>query len=239
MCGRFTITSPGVVLRDLFGLAETPEVEPRYNVAPTQPVPVVGQREAGAPRTLRLLRWGLIPTWAKDASIGSRLINARAESVDSKPAFADSFRRHRCLIPADGFFEWTAVEGGEKAGRARRQPHLIRLRGGGNRQASPFAMAGLWASWKDPASGLRIASCSIITVPANELVAPIHDRMPAILPPASWPVWLAPDIGDPALLQPLLEPFDAQAMEAVPVGMAVNQVANDGPECVAPLALQR
>ncbi len=195
------ITSPVEAIRALFGVEERPNLPPRHNVAPTQSVPVVRLTAGGEGRELVLVRWGLIPHWAKDPSIGNRLINARAESVADKPSFRDAFRRRRCLVVADGFYEW------QKLG-TRKQPFLIRLK---NRE--PFAFAGLWSRWRTPEGG-DLDTCTIITTDANPLLAPIHDRMPVILAPADHACWLDPAAGDP---RPLLRPFADEALEAVPV----------------------
>ena len=171
MCGRYMMTSPVEALRQLFLFEERPNLMPRYNIAPTQDVPIVRLTRDGQARELIMVRWGLVPFWADDLKIGNRLINARRESVHTMRPFREAYSRRRCLVPADGFFEW------RKEGKAR-QPFLIR-----RRDHAPFAFAGLWERWKDPSDGTVIRSCTIITCPANELVAPIHDRMPVILAP--------------------------------------------------------
>ena len=227
MCGRYMITSPLEAIRDLFDLADgmpvaSDALSPRYNVAPTQDVPIVRTRPDGVGRELALLRWGLIPHWAKDEGIGNRLINARGESVADKPSFRDSYRRRRCLVVADGFYEW------KKEG-TRKQPYYIRLKGGG-----AFGFAGLWSSWKRPDGG-SVESCTIITTEPNALCAGIHDRMPVIVPPSRHADWLAPARTDG---QALLEPYDSQAMEAWPVSPRVGNPRNDDPRLVEPLARQ-
>jgi putative SOS response-associated peptidase YedK len=218
MCGRFTQASPGEVIAELFDLPEIPRLAPRWNIAPTQPV--VSVRAAGTGgRELVELHWGLIPSWAKERSVGARMINARAETVAEKPAFRAALRARRCLIVADGFYEW------QKAG-ARKQPHFIRMRDG-----RPFAFAGLCERW---AAGEHeaVESCVIVTTTPNELLAPIHDRMPVILAPADFAGWLDPGTRDPARVLPLLRPYPADGMEAYPVGLRVNNPANDDPSCV-------
>src|ERR1700730_3785715 len=168
MCGRYTLSSPVEIVADLFGLAEIPAPHPRFNVAPTQEAPVVRVEASGAPATLALLRWGLIPYWAKEAAIGNRMINARAESVAEKPAFRFSFRKKRCLVGADGFYEW------KREGR-KKHPCLIR-----RHDRHPFAFAGLWSSWRDP-EGNELDTFTILTTDANDFIPPLHDRMPVIL----------------------------------------------------------
>lgn len=222
MCGRYTLSSKGDELALMFDLTEIPAVVPRYNLAPTQEAAVVRVERAGAPRHLDLLRWGLIPYWAKEASIGNRMINARSESVAEKPAYRFSFRKQRCLIPTDGFYEW------KKEGKLK-QPHLIR-----RKDAKPFAFAGLWARWQDPEKGPR-DTFTILTTDANELIRPLHDRMPVILDPKDFDLWLDPTVEDRERLEPLLAPFDAGQMDTFPVSRAVNSPAYDAAECIAPL----
>jgi putative SOS response-associated peptidase YedK len=222
MCGRYVVTTPGEVLAEIFELDEKPHLVPRFNVAPTQEVPVV-RRRADGKRELRSLVWGLVPFWAKERAIGNKLINARAESLAEKPSFRDSFRKRRCLIVADGFYEWQKTDG-------RKQPWLLRLRGG-----CPFAFAGLWSIWRAPETRERLETCAIVTTAPNALAAPIHDRMPAILPPASYDLWLDPEADDPRELAPLLAPYPADAMEAFPVSTWVNSPAHDDRRCVEPL----
>ena len=220
MCGRFTLTTNLGAIAARFGVARfLEEVGPRYNIAPTQTVIVVGN--AGT-RHLTEMRWGLIPSWAKDPAIGNRMINARAETVATKPAFRVALRKRRCIIPADGFYEW------QPAGR-RKQPVYITLK-----SREPFSFAGLWDTWTSP-EGEEIKSCTIITTEANELLKPIHDRMPVILTRETEAVWLDPTIQDPALLLPLLNPYPAEEMECCPVSPWVNNPAHDGANCVKPL----
>ena len=218
MCGRYTLTTPGDVLAPVLGLESAPELAPRYNIAPSQQVPIV-RAGPGRRRELAMVRWGLVPHWAKEAAIGNRLINARAETLGEKPAFRDSFRRRRCLIAADGFYEWQKLEQGKR-------PYLLRLADG-----SPFAFAGLWSSWRDPGSGDPLETCAIVTTTPNELAATVHDRMPVILPPAAFTAWLDPDSPSPV---ELLVPFPADRMTAFPVSRRVNDPSYDGPDCVAP-----
>lgn len=224
MCGRFTLrASPGVIAEQ-FGLFEAPDFAARYNIAPSQPVPVVRLRPADPEgrRELVLLRWGLVPSWADDPSIGNRLINARAESAARKPAFRKAFVRRRCLVVADGFYEWQGV------GRSKR-PYLIRMR-----DERPFAFAGLWESW-DGADHSHIESCTILTTEANALVRPLHDRMPVVIAPEDYARWL--DASDEAAERAgaLLRPFAAEPMVAIPVSTRVNNPAHEDPGCIAPL----
>jgi putative SOS response-associated peptidase YedK len=222
MCGRFTLTVPGEALAEHFQLDETPGVVARYNIAPTQPVVAVRQPPDGAGRELTHLHWGLIPAWAGDPKIGSRLINARAETAAEKPAFRSAFKYRRCLVPSSGFYEWQKLNG-------RKQPVFIHLR-----DEDLFAFAGLWEVWHGP-DGEEIASCTLLTTAANDLVRPVHDRMPVILHPADYDLWLDRHAQKPALLQPLLRPYDASAMTFHPVSPRVNSPGNEGPECVAPI----
>ena len=240
MCGRYVITSPLEAILRLFDAVERPNLAPRYNVAPTQDVPIVrARREAmdlgGRGRELALVRWGLIPHWAKDPGIGNRLINARGESVTQKPAFRDSFARRRCLVVADGFYEWRAGPGGK-------QPYLIRLKGGGL-----MVFAGLWAQWTPseqspgqpagpPPDARPVETCTIVTTEANALVAPIHGRMPVIVPHDGYDAWISGPAED---AMALLRPYAPDAMEAFPVSRRVNNARVDEPDLVVPLAVQQ
>ena len=227
MCGRFTLCKPGDELAEIFDLVEPPDIAPRYNIAPTQPTPIIRQTSNTVGRRLETLRWGLIPTWAKDPAIGSRMINARAETVSSKPAFRTAFRQRRCLVIADGFYEWQKVEPRRGTSRPRKQPHYIHLRNG-----RPFAMAGLWEHWEG-SDGSVIDSCTIITTQPNEMVAPLHDRMPVMLESKDYDTWLDPDDKKLDELQDLLRPYAASEMETYPVSTRVNSPANDSPDCIA------
>lgn len=222
MCGRYTLTSSGEEVADLFALLDIPPIPQRYNLAPTQEAAVVRVPEPGAPRELSFLRWGLVPYWAKDITIGNRMINARAESVAEKPAYRSSFRRQRCLIPASGFYEW------KKEGKAK-QPYLIR-----RKDRRPFAFAGLWSRWKDPERG-PLDTFTILTTDANERVRELHDRMPVILAREDFDLWLDPKVQDAARLQPLLVPLAGDDLELVRVSKMVNSPANDLPDCIEPL----
>ena len=224
MCGRFTLTTPGEVLAEVFGLDEPPELLPRYNIAPTQPIAVVRRVPAGAPRSLSMMRWGLIPAWQGEPRHGSLLINARAESLLDKPAFRDAFERRRCLIPADGFYEWKGPSG-------QREAWLIRRADG-----RPLAFAGLW----EPPIGRepgQSGTCAIVTTEPNELMRPIHDRMPAVLPEADWNAWVDPDNRHANNLRRLLRPCATESLTAVRVGPIVNNAANETPDCIQPLAV--
>jgi len=230
MCGRFTLHTPAETLATLFDLPETPVLAPRYNIAPTQPVAIV--RASAHPRLAgqrewALVRWGLIPSWAKDPSIGARMINARAETVAEKPSFRAPFRRRRCLVPADGFYEWRKVDG-------RKQPYYIRMQDGG-----PFAIAGLWEHWQGP-DGSELQTCTLLTTEPNELLAPIHNRMPVIIAPEDYDEWLDVTNEEPhflSLLHHLLRPYPAQAMDAYPVSAYVSNARNEGEACIKPVDL--
>jgi len=220
MCGRFTLTTNLGAIAQRFGMARfLEEIGPRYNIAPTQTVIVVND---DGTRHLTQMRWGFIPSWAKDPAIGNRMINARAETVATRPAFRVALRKRRCLIPADGFYEW------QPAGR-RKQPVYITLK-----SREPFSFAGLSETWTSP-EGEEVRSCTIITCEANDLMKPIHDRMPVILSKEAESVWLDPTIQDPALLLPLLVPYPAEEMEVYPVSTWVNNPEHDGAECLLPL----
>jgi len=222
MCGRYTITAPPDVMRELFGFGEQPNFPPRHNIAPTQPVPIVFRD--GAQRHFLLVRWGLVPSWVKEAP-QSLLINARAETIAEKPSFRGAFRHRRALMPADGFYEWKPV------GKGAKQPWLIR-----RRDRAPFAMAALWETWA-AAEGSEIDSCAIVTCEANATLAPIHHRMPVILDEKDWDAWL-----DPATplkeAQALLRPAPDDLLDATPVSTRINSVANDDPSLIEPATIE-
>lgn len=230
MCARYTMRIASETMKTLFDLDEVPELEPRYNVAPTQDAPVVIEERDGT-RTLHMMRWGLVPSWAKDPSIGQRMINAKSETVFEKPAFRDAARRHRCLIPCDGFYEWKDVpviaEGLfsdlEPAGKTRKQPYHVTANNGG-----AFAMAGLFERWSD--DGRTIETFTVLTCTPNSLVAQLHDRMPVILQPRDYDVWLSREIEDKAALRPLFEPLDASEMEIRQVNPLVGNPRFDTPD---------
>ena len=221
MCGRFSVATDQRAIEDRFSFTGgSIKFVPSYNVAPTDNVLTV---TAKRPENMR---WGLIPHWAKDPSIGSRMINAKAETIAERPSFRAAFRQRRCLIVADGYYEWRKIG-------SRRQPFRIVLRSG-----EPFGFAGIWESWW-PQDGGRIRSCAIITTQANGVVEPIHDRMPVILPRSVESMWLDPDAEDPAVLSSLLDPVPAAEMEAYEVSSLVNSVANNAPECIEPVGFPR
>jgi putative SOS response-associated peptidase YedK len=221
MCGRYLLISPVEAMRRFFDVGGLLNLPPRYNIAPTQDAPVVRLDKEGR-RELIAMRWGLVPLWAKDLSIGARCINARADSVADKAAFRDAFQRRRCLVPTDGFFEW------EKKGKVR-QPWRI-----GPVEDGLMALAGVWERWRAPDGGV-VRSYAVITTDANELVAPLHDRMPAVIPPEEFSDWLNPDT-PPARLRGMLRPFPSERMKAYPVSRRVNDVRNDDPGCIEPFA---
>ncbi len=224
MCGRFTLRSRLNLLLQQFALEgdeDRESFDPRYNIAPTQEVFAVRSRVAGQ-RELASFRWGLVPSWADDLKIGVRMINARSETIASKPSFAAAFKRRRCLIPGDGFYEW------KKTGQAK-QPYLIELADGGL-----FGFAGLWESWQ-PERGPTIESCTIITTAANDLMHELHERMPVILSPGDYEAWLDPENSDRGGLLKLLDAFPGDQMRTTPVRPFVNNVRNQGPECAEPL----
>lgn len=222
MCGRFTLAANTEQIQESFSWLNVPEaIEPRYNIAPTQPVAVVPN---DGKNTLDYFIWGLVPSWAKDPEIGNRMINARAETIAEKPAFRAAFRRRRCLILSDGFYEWRKLPG-----KSAKIPMYIRLKDG-----QPFAFAGIWEVWNS-ADGSKLLTCSIITTRPNELVASIHNRMPVILPRDQLDTWLTPGEVEPEALQGLLEPYPQEELTAFPVSTIVNNPRNETPECIAPL----
>ena len=219
MCGRFALYSDPFTLARRFEAEALPELRPRYNIAPTQNIPIVC--EEGDKRRFAMARWGLIPHWAKDMKIGYHTINARAETVASKPAFRNAFKHRRALIPADGYFEWQVVPDSKT-----KQPWFITLRDRG-----PMAFAGLWERWRSPEAE-ELESCTIIVTDANEIMRPIHDRMPVILAPEDWDVWFEADAKDAGGLQGLLKPYPAEDMAVWPVSTKVNSPRNDSVECL-------
>ena len=219
MCGRYRLTAKERYLRDHFGIDEDVSWAPRWNIAPTQKVPVVRQDGKKPTRTCALLRWGLIPFWAKDASIGFKAINAMSETAAEKPAFRDALKLRRCLVPADGFYEW------EKLGTKVKQPYNFGMADDGL-----LAFAGLWERWRDPA-GEFIETFTILTTKPNSLVSGVHDRMPAILKPEGYELWLDPGMTNVALVADSLKPFDPRSMKKYPVSTRVNRADNDDAEC--------
>ena len=216
MCGRYTLTADAASIQLAFNLDSIPDWQPRYNIAPSQLAPVITGKSAGR---LSFLKWGLVPSWAKDAAIGSKMINARAETAAEKPSFWAAFKRRRCLIPADGFFEWQS---------SRKTPMYIHLE---NRTL--FAFAGLWESRANP-DGSKLETCAILTAEANELIRPLHHRMAVILAPENYDVWLSPQEVETAALMSLLSPHPAERMRAYEVSRQVNHPANDSPSVIAP-----
>jgi len=216
MCGRFALDIPAELLVDNFGLAECPQIVPRYNIAPTQQVGVI-RRYGDGQNHLDSLHWGLIPSWAQGRSIGGKMINAKSETVTEKPSFRQAIRYRRCLVPASGFYEW------KQEGDAK-QPWYLHLKG-----SSLMVFAGLWESWKSP-EGEVVESCTILTTAANRVVAPLHDRMPVILHPDEYRTWLERTTTDPTSLKKMFQPYPADLMEAWPVSSAVDGVENESPD---------
>jgi putative SOS response-associated peptidase YedK len=220
MCGRLTLSTPAQVVAEFFGLTSAPQLEPHFNIAPSQPVPVVRQRAETGARVLEMRRWGLVPFWTKDPRIGNRLINARAEGVAERPAFREAFRKRRCLVPADGFYEW------QSRGRGPKQPYHV------HPARDPlFAIAGLYERWQGP-EGESIDSCTLVTTEANARMRAIHPRMPVLLDPEAWSSWLDPALEDPERLLPLLGPSSPETLTLHPVGLRVNDLRHDDPECI-------
>jgi putative SOS response-associated peptidase YedK len=233
MCGRYVSVSSPTILAERFGVEEVrlepAAVEPNYNVTPRATVPVIA--ESHGHRVLDRVRWGLVPSWAKDLSIGDRLINARAETVATSNAFKRAFAKRRCIVPADGFYEWQAIET-----QRTKEPWFIRRRDG-----EPLAFAGLWEIWHDPNDpdaehAPRVRSCVIITTDANDLMRPIHNRMPVVLPESAWGGWLDAENHDIGALQTLLVPVPSAELEAWRITTLVNKPANNGPELLVPVA---
>ena len=223
MCGRYRLSRRKRLVEEYFGVvSEDYEWSPRYNVAPSQPVLTIRQDVREPVRNLSTMRWGLIPSWAKDPSIGNKAINARAETVATTPSFREPFKSQRCLIPADGFYEW------QRNGNTK-QPYCFEVNGG-----EAFAFAGLWDWWRNP-QGELIESCTIVTTTPNSLVSDMHDRMPVILNPNDYDLWLDPAFRDARSLSAMLRPFDAALMYRYPVGSRVNTVQNDDADCAKPL----
>jgi putative SOS response-associated peptidase YedK len=221
MCGRFVLMSPGSVLAERFGLREEPQLPPRYNVAPGQSIAAVRKLPEDHAPALALLRWGLIPPWSKEPSVGFKMLNARSETVAEKPAFRNAFKTRRCLIPADGFYEW------KKEGKLK-QPYFIATVAG-----ALFAFAGLWERWKGPDETV-LESCTILTTEANAVVAELHDRMPVILSPETYGTWLDPELKAVPILRDLLQPYSAEAMTCRPVSARVNSAKTDNLSCLDP-----
>jgi putative SOS response-associated peptidase YedK len=224
MCGRFTQTASPAVIAQEFGVAAPPLFTPRYNIAPSQPVAVIRIEPGTTTRQLVQLRWGLIPSWAKDPKIGHQCINAKAETVAEKPSFRAAFKARRCLVIATGFYEW------QVQGKAK-QPMWIGLK-----SHRPFAFAGLWEQWQPP-EGPVIESCTILTTDPNELLQPIHNRMPVILAPTSYNQWLDPTVQQTESLTALLRPYPSEELTAYPVSTLVNNPRHEAPDCLEPLSV--
>lgn len=223
MCGRFTLVTEPERLKQVFDISDIGnyQLEPQYNIAPTQMVATVLHNCETEKRDFQLLRWGLIPSWAKDYKIGARMINARAETLAEKPSFRSAFKRRRCLVLADGFYEWEKLE-------TKKQPYYFQLQ-----DKQPFAFAGLWEEWHSPEDE-KIASCTIITTDANELLQPIHNRMPVILPSSDYEKWLDPKLQKTELLQEMLQPYKHENMMMTAVSIRVNNPYNNSPQCIKP-----
>lgn len=222
MCGRFSLIATSAELAAHYQLPDVPYIQPRYNIAPTQPVAAVRLAPNSGQRELTHFQWGLVPSWSKDPTIGSRMINARAETAPEKPSFRSAFKRRRCLIPASGFYEWQAVNGGK-------QPMYIH-RAAGNL----MSLAGLWEYWQSP-EGDELETCTILTTGPNELMEPIHNRMPVVLEPDDYAMWLDPDTAADQLMH-LMRPATPGFLAAYPVSTTVNNPRNEDPACIAPLA---
>ena len=224
MCGRFTLYANPEEMATLFDLPEEPILVPRYNIAPTQPVAVVRMDAKGEDREWALTHWGLIPSWSKDPSIGARMINARSETVAEKPSFRAAFKRRRCLVPASGFYEW------KKEGKTK-QPYYITTPDG-----EPFAIAGLWEYWEG-ADGSALESCTLLTTDANELMTPLHNRMPVIIDPADYDEWLGSGKDESpqylSRLQHLFRPYREDGLLTYPVSRYVSNARNEGADCIA------
>ena len=225
MCGRYTLVVNTETLAEKFGVdGPLPDLPPSYNVAPGREVAtIVSGGDDNGGRRLEMMRWGLIPSWADDPGIGYRMINARSETAPSKPSFRQAFKKRRCLIPADGFYEWKKESGGK-------QPYYFHLIDG-----EPFAFAGLWETWNDPDGG-SILSCAILTTEANTVVGEVHPRMPVMLAMEDHEMWLAPGFEEKEPLADLLRPYPPEAMEAYPVSRYVNRPGNDGRSCIERVA---
>lgn len=221
MCGRFTFAISPELLAEIFEVTALADIPTRYNIAPSQQVPIIREAATGG-RYLSSVRWGLVPHWAKDPSIGNRMINARCETIHEKPAFRQAVRSRRCIVPASGFFEWAATAAG-------RTPHYVTMRDG-----TPLAFAGIWDSWKTP-EGEVLETCAILTTAANSLMAPLHDRMPVILHRTEFVLWLDRATNNPEKLQRLYHPYPAELLQECEVSKLVNNPAHETPETIVPV----
>jgi putative SOS response-associated peptidase YedK len=225
MCGRYRLSRRKQIIEEHFDSVDwQDDWNPRFNIAPTQPVPVIRQHPKEPVRQISMMRWGLIPSWAKDTSGAARMINARSETAHTLPAFREAMRLRRCLVPADGFYEWQRTS-------TSKQPFCFEVGDGGL-----FAFAGLWERWRDP-SGQWIKTCSILTTTPNAVTSAVHDRMPVILDPDNYDLWLDPGMQDVTAISELLKPYDALLMRCYPVSNRVNHVANDDAECSRPVEI--
>jgi putative SOS response-associated peptidase YedK len=222
MCGRFAQRSDPKRLAKEFNVAEVPELEPRYNIAPTQDILNIRQTEDE--REAVFLKWGLVPSWAKDITIGAKLINARSETITEKPSFREAFKKRRCIIPANGFYEWQRTGG-------RKQPFFFQMK-----DERPFGFAGLWEKWQG-IGGQVIESCTILTTEANEVLRPVHDRMPVILHSGDYELWLNEDVRKGEMLKELLRPYPAEEMTSHPVSTAINSPSNQGATLIERMAV--
>ena len=227
MCGRYRLSRRKQLVEEYFDCgSDEPDWAPRFNIAPTQPIPVIRQHPKEPVRQLSIMRWGLIPSWAKDSSGAASMINARSETAGTKPAFRDALKFRRCVIPADGFYEWS------RTGKAK-QPYCFEVNDG-----ELFAFAGLWNRWKN-ASGNTVETCAILTTTPNAVTSAVHDRMPVILDPDSYDLWLDPGMRDVSAASELLKPYDARQMRCYPVSTRVNHVENDDEACSASMELDQ
>jgi len=234
MCGRFALYNSAAAIATLFDLemsvVDTPALPPRYNIAPTQPVAIVRNQPGNPTREWTLTKWGLVPSWSKDPKIGTKMINARSETAAEKPSFRAAFKRRRCLVPTDGFYEWQKPPAGAK----RKQPYYISMA-----DSQTFAIAGLWECWAD-LDGSMLETCTLLTTTPNELMEPIHNRMPVIIEPDEYDDWLGDgqdaDRAYQNHLRHLMRPYPAQRMQAYPVGTYVSNARNEGATCIESLA---
>jgi putative SOS response-associated peptidase YedK len=222
MCGRFAQRTNAKRLAEEFKVGDVPEIQPRYNIAPTQDILSVRQVEDA--REAVFLKWGLIPSWTKDTSIGAKLINARSETVTEKPSFREAFKKRRCIIPADGFYEWQRTGG-------RKQPYFFQMR-----DERPFGFAGLWEKWRG-SDGETLQTCAILTTEANEVLSRVHDRMPVIIHPEDYELWLGGDARELDLVTELLRPYPSSEMVSYPVSARVNNTGNVGADLLTPVRI--